>query len=80
LPCQTYFWPTAIKLPSNCHHSLPKSALCSPTHDWLPQRAGATQLHCSGDPHDSLEERLSLPFVEHPYRVGPLSRQRNALK
>src|SRR6266404_480378 len=35
LPYQTYFRPTAIKLPANCHHSHPKSALCSPTLAWL---------------------------------------------
>src|SRR6267378_277201 len=31
LPCQTHFRPAAIKLPS----PLPKSALCSPTHNRL---------------------------------------------
>src|SRR2546429_7891511 len=30
LPCQTYFRRTAIKLPSDCHNSLPKSGLRSP--------------------------------------------------
>jgi hypothetical protein len=40
LPCQTYFRPTAIKLPSICHQFLPKSAPRSLTHGRLPQRAG----------------------------------------
>src|SRR5437667_10244497 len=53
LPYQTYFRPTAIKLPSNCHHSHPKSALCSPTLAWLssarPERP--SEVSPSGDCH-----------------------------
>src|ERR1700688_984846 len=75
LPRQTHFRITAIKLPSDCHHWPPKSALCSPTLDPLsPVRRGRPSDIATGDPYDSLEERLS-PFVEYPYRVGPLSRR-----
>jgi hypothetical protein len=76
LPCQTYFRPTAIKLPSNCHHSLPKSALCSPTLEGFPQPVR----------NDPVTFRLAIltirwknafsPFVEYKSR----SAQRNTLK
>ena len=37
-------------------------------------RRGQPSDIATGNPHDSLEERLS-PFIEYPYRVGPLSRR-----
>src|SRR6266403_2603165 len=40
LPCQTYFGPTAIKLPSNCHHSLPNRRCVIRLPIRFPQRAG----------------------------------------